>query len=289
MSSGGGLVKIAGVDKEVLHDYFDIEVDEAVWAEFKKRRNGALLGESIARDRDLKTRYVWEPGREFAMADFGGLTLYMAGTFSAKDPTLASVIITGDIFLQEVDNRRGVTNQILVRIAHRDDAQRVGEAIDQLNAPVKLHTESMQSALDLAISDLDDLLRYVGHVILIVGIVILVGLANATSMSVRDRVREVGVLRALGFRRKGVTAIIAGESVLLATMGGVVGCVAAWAALSFARITIHVGSFGFPVSLSVTIALAAVVAAAAVGFLGGLPAAVRASRRPITDSLRSVD
>jgi len=289
MSSGGGLVKIAGVDKDVLRDYYEIEVDEAVWAEFKKRRNGALLGESIARDGNLKTRYVWEPGKDFVMADFNGLSLYMAGTFSAKDPTLASVIITGDVFLQDVDERRGVTNQILVRIAHRDDAQHVGEAIDNLKAPVKLHTESLQSALDLAISDLDDLLRYVGHVILVVAVVILVGLANATSMSVRDRIREVGVLRSLGFRRRGVTAIIAGESVLLATMGGVVGCLAAWGALSFAGLTIHVGSFGFPVKLSATIAVAAVIAAAAVGLFGGLPAAVRASRRSITDSLRSVD
>jgi len=289
MSSGGGLVKIAGVDKDVLRDYYEIEVDEAVWAEFRKRRNGALIGEGLARDRDVKERYVWKAGREFVMADFGGMSLYMAGTFSPKDPTLASVILTGDVFLQEVDGRRGVTNQILVRIAHRDDAQAVVGKIDGLQAPVKLHTESMQSALDLAISDLDDMLRYVGHVILIVAVVILFGLANATSMSVRDRVREVGVLRSLGFRRRGVTALIAGESFLLATMGGILGCVGAWAALSLAGITIHVGSFGFPVNVSLTIAVAAVVAASAVGLLGGLPAAVRASRRPITSSLRSVD
>jgi putative ABC transport system permease protein len=213
----------------------------------------------------------------------------MAGTFSPKDPTLSSVILTGDVFLQEVDKRRGEANQILVRIAHRDEASRVSEEIVKLDAPVKLHAESMQVAVDAAIRDLDDLLRYVGHVILVVGAVILIGLANATSMSVRDRVREVGILRSLGFRRRGVTAIIAGESLVLSLLGGVLGCAAAWAVLTWAGLRIHVGSFAFPVTMSVTLAVAALVASAVVGLVGGLPAAVRASRRPITDSLRSVD
>ena len=289
MSSGGGLVKIAGVNKDVVRDFYEIEVDPEVWKEFKSRRNGALLGSSFARDGDMKSRYVWEAGKEFAMADFDGLTLYMAGTFTPRDPTLASVILTGDIFLQEVDDRRGITNQILVRIGHRDDALRIGEGIDSLNAPVKLHTESMQSALDLAIADLDDLLRYVGHVILIVAVVILVGLVNATSMSVRDRVREVGVLRSIGFKRRNVTAVIAGESFILATIGGVLGGAAAWAGLMMSDLRIDVASYTFPVRVSMSVGLAAVVAAALVGILGGLPAAIRASRRPITDSLRSVD
>ncbi len=282
-------MKIAGIDKDVLRDFYEFEVDPKVWEEFKSRRNGALLGEGIARDQQMSTRYVWEPGEEFAMADFGGLTLYMAGTFKPKDPTLTSVIITGDVFLQEVNDRRGVTNQILVRIAHRDDTQRVSSAIDKLDAPVKLHTESMQTAMDGAISDLDDLLRYVGHVIVVVAIVILVGLANATSMSVRDRVREVGVLRSLGFRRRGVVSLIAGESLVLAMFGGLLGCVGAWVGLRIADIHIAVGSYAFPVAVTIPIALAAVAAAAAVGLIGGLPAGIRASRREITDSLRSVD
>jgi len=289
MSSGGGLVKIAGVDKDLLREFWEIEVDPEVWKEFKSRRNGALLGAGIARDRDMRRRYVWEPGKEFAMADFDGLTLYMAGTFTPRDPTLASVIITGDVFLQEVDDRRGIANQILVRIAHRDDALRIGEAVSELDAPVKLHTESMQNALDLAIADLDDLLRYVSHVIVVVAFVILIGLVNATSMSVRDRIREVGVLRSLGFRRRSVTAVIAGESFLLALLGGVLGSAAAWAALVVANLSMSVGSYKFPVTVSLSLALTAVASAALVGVLGGLPAATRASRRPITDSLRSVD
>jgi hypothetical protein len=289
MSSGGGLVKIVGIDKERLKEFLEIEVDPAVWAEFTARRNGALLGIDIARDEDIRDRYVWTKGSEFVMADFGGLSLYMAGTFTPTDPTLRSVILTGDRFLQEVDDRRGIANQLIVSVRHHDVGERVAATIAALDAPVKLHAETMQAAFDQAVEDLDEMLRYARHVILAVGIVIFVGLANATSMSVRDRRREVGVLRALGFTRRRITALIAGESLLFALLGGLIGCVAAWGVVRAANVTVSVGSYGFPVAVAITLMSAAVSSSALVGLLGGLPAGIGASRRPIVDSLRSAD
>ena len=43
-------MKIAGVDKAVLREMYDIEVDDAVWKEFVSRRNGALLGVDISEE-----------------------------------------------------------------------------------------------------------------------------------------------------------------------------------------------------------------------------------------------
>jgi len=289
MSSGGGLVKIVGIEKERLREFLEIDVDPGVWSEFLARRNGALLGIDIANDEDINDRYVWSQGREFVMADFGDLSLYMAGTFTPRDPTLRSVIVVGDVFLQEVDDRRGIANQLIVSVRHHDDGERVAAAIAALDAPVKLHAETMQAAFDQAVEDLDEMLRYAGHVILVVGLVIFVGLANTTSMSVRDRRREVGVLRALGFTRSRITALIAGESLLLALLGGLIGCIAAWGALHATSLSVSVGSYAFPVTVAISLALAAVAAAALVGVAGGLPAGIGASRRPIVESLRSAD
>ena len=282
-------MKIVGIDKKRLREFLEIEVAPEVWEEFTSRRNGALLGIDIAADDDIASRYVWRKGSEFVMADFGDLSLYMAGTFVPKDPTLRSVIITGDRFLQEVDNRRGVANQLIVSVRHHDDGERVSAAIAAMDAPVKLHAETMQAAFDQAVADLDEMLRYAGHVILAVGIVIFVGLANATSMSVRDRRREVGVLRALGFTRRKIASLIAGESLLLATLGGLLGCVGAWAALQVSNVSVSVGSYAFPVTVAVTLIAIAVGISALVGLVGGLPAGIGASRRPIVESLRSVD
>jgi putative ABC transport system permease protein len=282
MSSGGGLVKIAGVDKAALRQMLDIDVDDATWQAFLSRRNAALLGIDLARDRELRNRYVWKAGSEFVLADLGGISLYFAGTFTPRDPTLRSVILTDGTFLQEADGRLGKANQVLVRIGHRDDADRIVRAIDAIPFPTKIQAERQQA-------NLDEMLRYAGLVIVVVGIVFLVGLANATSMAVRERVSEVGLLRTLGFSRTRVALLVAGESLLLAVAGGLVGGGAAWLAVHLGTETLSAGGYAFPVTMSLLLLLGALVAAAAVGILGGLPAGVRVSRRPIVEALRSVD
>ncbi len=282
-------MKIAGIDKDRLREFLDIEVDPKDWEEFKKRRNGALLGVDLVRNDQLEDRYIWEEGREFVMADFNGLTLFMAGTFVPRDPTLRSVILTGDVFLQDVDDRRGVANQIMVKIGHRDQIESVSTAIDNLDFPVDVQTSTQYAALDQAVTDLDEMLRYAGHVILAVAVVIFVGLANATSMAVRERVREVGVLRSLGFRRTTVALLVALETLALALVGGALGAGGAAFAIFLRGDTISVGAYSFPVGISATLVAVAVIAAALVGLAGGLPAGIGASRRPIVESLRSVD
>ena len=289
MSSGGGLVKIAGVDKAVLREMYDIEVDDAVWKEFVSRKNGALLGIDIAKDKKLQGNRPWETGKEFVLADLGGISLYFAGTFTPRDPTQRSIILTGERFLEEVDDRLGTANQILVRIGHRDDADRIAEEINALDFPVAIHADRGQSALDDAFKNLDTMLGYAKLVIGVVAIVILVGLANATSMAVRERISEVGILRTLGFSRTRVVGLVAGETLLLSVLGAVIGCGTAWFAVRLAGMSMSSGGFSFPVTMTPTLAGFAAVAAAAVGVFGALPAGIRVSRRPVVEALRSVD
>lgn len=289
MSTGGGLVKIAGVDKDAVREFWEMEVDPAVWEEFRGRRNAALLGIDLARDRDLKNRYVWQEGKEFALADFDGLTLYFAGTFVPRDPTLRSVILTGDQFLEEADGRLGQVNQLLVRVAHPDQANAVAAAIPKLDFPVKLMAETQQFARDEAARDLGSMLGYARNVIFVLAVVILLGLANATSMAVRERVREIGLLRSIGFTRPKIVSVVAAESLFLSFLGGVLGCGAAWLVIRLWAQTIPAGGYSFPVTLDLPLVLVAAAGATAVGLLGGLPAGFRASRRPIVDAIRSVD
>lgn len=288
MSTGGGLVKIAGVDKKLVRSFYDIQVDPEEWKDFLSHDNGALLGVDLARDRDLRDRYVWRKGKEFVLADLGGISLYFAGTFTPKDPTMRSVILTGDRFLEQADNRLGTVNEVLVRISDRARSGAVEHAVEKLDFPVKLMAVSQQFARDQAAADMAELLRYARDVVLVLGIVILLGLANATSMAVRERVREIGMLRSLGFSRTRIVSLVVSESLILAVAGGVLGCGAAWAFVRFGDVSVPVGGYLFPVSMGFSLALLSVAGAAAVGVLGGLPAGIRASRRPVVDAIRSV-
>ena len=63
---------------------------------------------------------------------------------------------------------------------------------------------------------------------LIVGIL---GIANTMAMSVFERTREIGILRALGWKSWGVMLLIQVEAVVLGLVGGVVGLGVGWGGL----------------------------------------------------------
>lgn len=282
-------MKAVGIDKGTLREVLDIQVDDDQWKEFMGRRDAALLGIDLVADQKLGDKYSWEVGREFGLDFIDDLPVYMAGTFVPRDPTLRKVILIGDVFLQDAANSRGVASQILVKVAHRDDIERVTESIMKLPYPSGLHAESQRQALDQALADLDEMLRYASAVMLAVGIVILIGLANATSMAVRERVREVGTLRAIGFSRRKVLGLITVESLLLSVLGGALGCAAAWVIVGASQYSISVAGFAFPLVLSPMLLVAAMGGALLVGILGALPAGLSVNHRPIVDALRSVD
>ncbi|MBU0756236.1 MAG: ABC transporter permease [Planctomycetes bacterium] len=236
-----------------------------------------------------KDKYIWEAGKDFVMADFHNLSLYMAGVFTPKDPAYRNVILTGRTFLQEVEDRRGIANQIFVKLDDRTFADAAKTQIEGLNFPVKIHVESAQEAMDQAMDDLNDMLRYAAYVILFASLVILICIANTISMSTFDRTQEFGILRALGFERPRVMKLVLLESVFLGLMGGALGCVAAFLMLSLGHQDLAVRGFTIPLKLRPELLGAGIGVSLLVGLLGGLLPAIRASRMRIVESLRKAD
>jgi ABC-type antimicrobial peptide transport system permease subunit len=106
---------------------------------------------------------------------------------------------------------------------------------------------------------------------------------------VANRVREIGTLRALGFGRLTVLASFLVESVILALLGAVAGCVFAsmLGALSFS--TVNFSSFTeikFRFHFEAWIAVAATLFGIAMGLFGGLLPAVRAALLPIAEATK---
>ncbi|MFP2896622.1 ABC transporter permease, partial [Corallococcus sp. 4LFB] len=107
---------------------------------------------------------------------------------------------------------------------------------------------------------------------------------------VATRVAELGMLRAVGFRRRSVLASVVVESAMLGTAGGVLGALGALATrwihirtLNFQ--TFAAVSFGF--SPTPAILLGALLFGTTMGLLGGLLPALRAARLSILDALRA--
>jgi ABC-type antimicrobial peptide transport system permease subunit len=108
--------------------------------------------------------------------------------------------------------------------------------------------------------------------------------------AVANRTVEVGVLRALGFRRRSVLAAFLTESLLLSLLGGLVGLFFASFLQLFSISTLNFGSFSelaFSFALSPSIVISSLVFAVAMGLIGGFLPSVRAARLNIVNALRS--
>ncbi len=112
-----------------------------------------------------------------------------------------------------------------------------------------------------------------------------IGIINVMIMSVFERTREIGVLKAVGWKSKRILGMILGESVILTLVAAVVGIIMGIIAVEvLLNVIFTSGSFS-PV-LTLDILLRAFGVAFLVGLIGGLYPAYRASRLAPTEALR---
>lgn len=112
--------------------------------------------------------------------------------------------------------------------------------------------------------------------------------ANTMAMSIRERTREVALLKTLGFTRGTVLGLFMSESITLAAFGGLLGALAA-SGLVFMMAHSSAAAFLFTnLKTSFPTILAAVGVGAAVGVVSSFVPAYNASRRNIVEGLRHI-
>jgi putative ABC transport system permease protein len=127
--------------------------------------------------------------------------------------------------LQELSDREGRVNGIQVRA---DSAGAVGGLEDEIAGELK--GADVVTAADLAdrvggsLADADDLSSKLGTALAIVALVAAFLIATLLTLSsVQKRTRELGTLKALGWRQRLVVRQVTGEALVQGTLGGVVG------------------------------------------------------------------
>jgi putative ABC transport system permease protein len=155
----------------------------------------------------------------------------------------------------------------------------------QLQVQVRRERDYYESQAGSTVNALRGLAVFVA---LVMGIGAVFGAMNTMYAIVAARTREIGTLRALGFSRRSILFSFVTESVLLAIVGGLLGCALA---LPADGVTTATGGANFselafafqitPLSLLIGLAFAVLM-----GFFGGLLPALRGSRLPITSALR---
>jgi len=133
------------------------------------------------------------------------------------------------------------------------------------------------------------LLGLAAFVAVVMGVGAVFGAMNTMYAIVSQRTREIGTLRALGFSRISILVSFVLESVLLAVIGGALGCLLAFTMNGYTAGTGQTQSFSemaFAFQITPQVLVYGMVFAVLMGFVGGLLPAFRASRMAITRALR---
>jgi putative ABC transport system permease protein len=112
-----------------------------------------------------------------------------------------------------------------------------------------------------------------------------IGVLNTMLMSVFERTREIGVLRALGWRQRRILGLILREATLLGIMGGLMGIVLALLLVMFLQRSPMIGGMLSPI-WDVQIFVRAILIALLLGIIGGIYPAYRATRLQPIEALR---
>ena len=258
---------------------------------FKKERNACIVGKKIFE------KYGWKIGDVIPIeGDIfpGRWEFVIRGVYHGRDKTIDETQMfmqwsyLDERLKQTAPYRSGQVGWYVIQIANPNSAANISETVDALfaNSSAKTKTETekafQQSFVSLSGAILTSL-EVISYVI--IGIILLV-LANTIIMSARERMREYAVLRTLGFTSWHVIGLIAGESMIIAMLGGCFGLI-----FTFPMAAAIESSFPtmFPVF---KVEPSTIILGITFSFLVGIAAAifpsVRSARIKIVDGLRQI-
>jgi putative ABC transport system permease protein len=185
--------------------------------------------------------------------------------------------------------RGGGSNSLVVRVNDAADIPALDRWI-RAQPQMQLQALSERKYYEEQAGPLAKMLQGLANfVAVIMGIGAVFGAINTMYAIVAARTREIGTLRALGFSRRAILTSFLIESVILAVIGGAVGCLLAFPMNGFSTGTGQTQSFSeiaFNFRITPGIVLTGMVFAVVMGVLGGLLPALRGARLPITSALR---
>lgn len=219
---------------------------------------------------------------------FAGRDWRIVGVFDAKKSGFDSEI-WGDVDQLLPAFRRPVYSSMIIKLADSQQFTALQTAIDddpRLKLEAKRETQfyADQSA---ALSKFIRILGLTLSVIFSIGAII--GAMITMYAAVANRVREVGTLRALGFRRRSVLLAFLYESLALSLLGGVIGLVLASLMQLVTISTMNFQSFSelaFSFTLTPSIITKTLLFTLMMGLVGGVLPSMRAAKLDIVDALR---
>jgi putative ABC transport system permease protein len=272
--------------EEFLKVYTEYHVPSDQLEAWQRDRAGMIV------DQRSLSKYGWKLGDRVT---FRGTIwsvnpeLTIRGIYQVDQPD-GSVYFNSKYLEEAVPTFKGTAGTYGIIADSPQNVSKVAVAIDDMfhNAPQPTKTES-EKAFQLGfIAMLGNVKAFILVICGAVVFTILLVSANTMAMSIRERTREVAVLKTLGFTRETILGLFVGEAVTIALIGGLLGSLAAYGLVfMFAHSPAASGFFSLMKVTPGTMVVAMIVSAF-VGFVSAIVPSYNASRVNIVEGLRHI-
>ena len=279
------LVAIHGITPSKLRHFSELAIPEEQYNAFADERGAAIVGRPVAE------RYGWRIGDAVTLTQLGGVSFTVRGIYDAPGSSIEQVVLVDRAYLELAIDQVGEVTMFLVALAPGASSDSVSAAIDAqfTNYDTQTKTSAEKAFIARTIADFRDMVTFSQLVAYVALVLLLAAVANSVSMSVRDRLREMAIMKLLGFDSDGVQRMVLTEAVITGFFASLLGLALAWAVVTFGGFVISVEGFSITPHLSQRIALLALGAGLLLGYLGAYLPALGGSRMPIRRAIGEVD
>jgi putative ABC transport system permease protein len=281
--------RFAAEPEHLLNVRPDYQLPDDQKLAFQRERTGCIISRTLANQLNFKLG-----DRITLVGDYLPVTLDLKVVGIFDEPDKTPVLYFGYDYLKESLSPgspfRDQVGAFQIEADSAEDVPRIAAVIDHQfeSSPFPTKTES-EKAFQLSFASfLGNVKLFIMAICGAVTFTILLVSGNTISMSVRERIREVGILKTLGFSPGAILGIILGEAAVISLIGGLLGSLLASGMCSMIS---HSPAANFMSGLS-TLGITPVVGALSLGvaLLIGLASsfvpAWGASRTTILDALR---
>jgi putative ABC transport system permease protein len=273
----------AGRLKEVMTE---LKMSDPEWQAFINDRQGAIVGQKLVK------LYGFTSGQRVTLRSpiyDRSVEFIVRGVYTGGDE---KTLFFHHEYINELvpawAKDQVSTFSILANSA--EDVPRIAQAIDSIfintDAPTKTESER-----DFAISFetmMGGVKQFMYGIMGAIAFSLLLIMGNTMAMTVRERTREVGMLKALGFQRGTIAGLFVGEALLVTTLGALIGIGGAMLLFKSVDFSLIIPNFQSFVPTAQTL-LVAFVVSIFVGLVSVVYSAYRVSGMTIAEALRSTE
>jgi putative ABC transport system permease protein len=264
----------------------ELKMPDEQWQAFVNDKQGAVVGQKLV------TLYGFTPGQRITLKSpiyNQSVEFIIRGVCTGGDE---KTLFFHQDYINELmpDWAKDQVSMVSIMANSADDVPRIAQAVDSIfansDAPTKTETEK-EFALSFQ-TMMGGVKTFMYAIMAAITFSVLLIMGNTMAMTVRERTKEVGTLKAIGFQRRTIAFLFLGEALIVACVGATIGIGGAQLIYHSVPVGTYIPFFSQFIPTGQTL-LAAFTLSVLVGLISVAYSAYRVSGLTIAEALRSTE